>query len=308
MIEPAFLWACTLDVVVAKPGNVSEASPGHGMTAAMFIASARAAAGPLCRRGTPVGRRIEAAVQASWAAAQCNTNLGIVLLCAPLAAARERCGAAVPSLGGLRAALRQVLDELDVGDARAAYRGIAQANPGGLGRADKQDVASEPDISLREAMALAAQRDSIARQYATGFGDVFERGLPVFLQALQAAAPEAMALAPAAAAQARRQALERAVLGTFLSWLAGQPDSHIVRKHGTSLAQSVTAQAAALHADWLAEGAPARSPALSSWDTQLKTHRINPGTSADLTVATAFVAACLDPSLWTRPVAGAAVA
>jgi triphosphoribosyl-dephospho-CoA synthase len=35
----AFLCACELDVRVRKPGNVSLASPGHGMQAAMFIES-----------------------------------------------------------------------------------------------------------------------------------------------------------------------------------------------------------------------------------------------------------------------------
>ena len=59
MSVDAFIWACTLDVAVPKPGNVSIASPGHGMVADQFIASARAAAAPLCEPGAPVGRRIE---------------------------------------------------------------------------------------------------------------------------------------------------------------------------------------------------------------------------------------------------------
>ncbi|MGE8472213.1 MAG: triphosphoribosyl-dephospho-CoA synthase, partial [Paraburkholderia hospita] len=36
---------------------------------------------------------------------------------------------------------------------------------------------------------------------------------------------------------------------------------------------------------------------LAAWDNTLKRGGINPGTSADLTVATLFAAACLDPSL-----------
>ena len=57
----------------------------------------------------------------TWAAAGCNTNLGIVLLCAPLAAAVER-------REPLRTALHAVLGGLDVADAAAAYRAIARAN------------------------------------------------------------------------------------------------------------------------------------------------------------------------------------
>src|SRR5689334_5061654 len=88
-IEAAFLWACELDVACVKPGNVSVASPGHRMTAELFVASAHAACGPLTRSGATVGARIEAAIARTREAAGCNTNLGIVLLCAPLAAAFE---------------------------------------------------------------------------------------------------------------------------------------------------------------------------------------------------------------------------
>ena len=284
----AFTWACTLDVVVPKPGNVSIASPGHGMTADQFTGSAQAAAGPLCEPGAAVGWRIEGAVRASWAAAGCNTNLGIVLLCAPIAAACESCAmpASAPALQDM---LHRVTQGLTVDDARAAYRAIAHANPGGLGRAPTQDVAAEPSIDLRAAMTLAADRDRIARQYAQGFDELFLQGLPAFHQALD-------------------HGLAAAVLGTYLHWLASGPDSHIVRKHGAALAQTVTTEAAVLCAEWRAQGCPAGCSALSSWDTQLKTRGINPGTSADLTVATLFVAACLDPSLVSRSTNGALVA
>lgn len=288
MSVEAFIWACTLDVTVPKPGNVSAASPAHGMTAAQFIASAQAAAGPLCEPGAAVGRRIEGAVRASWAAAGCNTNLGIVLLCAPIAAAFECC-AGPASAPALQDMLHRVTQGLTVDDASKAYRAIAHTNPGGLGRAPDQDVAAEPSMDLRAAMALAADRDRIACQYAQGFGELFGLGLPLFHQGL-------------------RQGLAAAVLDTYLGWLASGPDSHILRKHGAALAQTVTAEAAALRREWLAAGHLAGSHALSSWDTQLKTRGINPGTSADLTVATLFIAACLDPSLVSRPTDGVLVA
>jgi triphosphoribosyl-dephospho-CoA synthase len=284
----AFVWACTLDVAVPKPGNVSAASPGHGMTAHQFIASARAAAGPLCEPGAAVGRRIEGAVRASRAAAGCNTNLGIVLLCAPVAVASE-CLAGPASAAALQDMLHRVAQALTVDDARAAYRAIAHANPGGLGRAPDQDVAAEPSMDLRAAMALAADRDRIACQYAQGFDELFKRGLPLFHQGLQ-------------------QGLAAAVLDTYLGWLASGPDSHILRKHGAALAQTVTAEAAALRREGRTASLLARSHALSSWDTQLKTRGINPGTSADLTVATLFIAACLDPSLVSRSTDEALVA
>jgi triphosphoribosyl-dephospho-CoA synthase len=257
-MREAFVRACRLDVAVRKPGNVSFESPGHGMQAAQFVASAEAAAGPLLRAGAPVGERIEGAVQASWAAAGCNTNLGILLLAAPLAAASER------RPQPLRDAVAGVLAELTVDDAAAAFRAIARANPGGLGRADAEDVHAPPTLDLRSAMVLAARRDSIARQYGNGFADVF-------------------ALAPPALPQDDGDEMARIVRGIFVGFLARWPDSHIVRKHGEAVAHSVMTAAQGFN-----RGCDAA--AWAEWDESLKARGINPGTSADLTVAALFTA------------------
>jgi triphosphoribosyl-dephospho-CoA synthase len=280
-IEAAFLWACEQDVACAKPGNVSFASAGHGMSADLFLASAQAASGPIARRSAPVGARIEAAIAGTRAAAGCNTNLGIVLLCAPLAAAFEAQSPHACFTAPIQA-MQGVLRSLTVADARATYRAIALANPGGLGEAPNQSVHAVPTVDLRAAMTLAADRDSIARQYADDFRDVLGFGLTT-LRAVRAART------------ASPTALADAVLLTWLGFLARWPDSHIARKHGAACAQRVSSEAAA----WLARG-PERlfAPhALDDWDAALKTQGINPGTSADLTVATLFAAACMDPTL-----------
>lgn len=282
-VRRAFLWACAVDVAVAKPGNVSRESDGHGMWAAQFLASAQVSAPALAASGTRVGDRIEAAIVATREAVGCNTNLGIVLLCAPLAVAAERSGG---SCSSLRSALAAVLSSLDVEDARATYRAIAHANPGGLGSAPEQDVAGIPTVALVAAMRLAAHRDTIARQYANGYADVFDVGLPP----LQGAAD-----------------VPAAVLRCYLGWLARFPDSHIARKHGTAVAQSVTDRARAWLPGWHTGTADAPLPdatALARWDAELKTQGINPGTSADLTVASAMLAALCDPLLPERFPAG----
>jgi len=272
-LREAFVRACELDVTVRKPGNVSVASPGHRMHAAQFIASAAAAAPALFEHGAAVGERIERAVAATLAAVGCNTNLGIVLLIAPLAAATERAGA-LRGAAALRHAVEAVLAGLDKPDASAAYRAIRQANPGGLGRAPQADVQSAPPIGLRDAMALAAPRDLIARQYAKGFADVFD--------ALRRDVPSGFALAQAGAADVQR---------VFLGWLSRHPDSHIVRKHGEAVAHSVMSAAQG----WAARPGPDRAPEFVAWDEALKADGINPGTSADLTVATLWIAGVLPP-------------
>ena len=264
----AFLAACRLDVEVLKPGNVSLHSPGHGMSARQFLDSAEAAQAFLFAPNLGVGRRMEAAMRATLAVAGCNTNLGIVLLCGPIAAALERFPRAREPQA-LREAMQAVLNALDKDDALHAFRAIAAANPGGLGRADEQDVREAPTVGLLDAMALAAHRDSIARQYALGYADVFDVGLPAFRAG--ATPGEGM-------------------LRAWLAFLARWADSHIVRKQGEGVAQTVLKQAEAFEARLMLEGPAALGTSLREWDESLKSRGINPGTTADLAVATALLA------------------
>ncbi|MFU2487782.1 triphosphoribosyl-dephospho-CoA synthase [Thauera sp. WH-1] len=272
----AFLWACSMDVAVRKPGNVSVASAGHDMSARQFLHSARVSAGPLFDARLSPGARLEAAARATREAVGCNTNLGILLLCAPLACAVEHQPAAGPA--ALRDALRAVLRRLDRNDARAAYRAIAIASPGGLGRAEEQDVAAEPSVDLRAAMALAAHRDLIARQYAEDYAQIFGLGLDAFAGSVHAP-------------------LAQRVQAVYLAWLATWPDSHIVRKYGEAQARAVCAEAQPWRERLAREPAAADGQAFADWDDSLKARGLNPGTSADLTVCTLFVGALLAPDL-----------
>lgn len=269
-IAAAFRAACHAELDALKAGNVHRFSAGHGMEVAHFERAAQAAAPLLAAPGARVGERIESAVAASLAATGLNTNLGILLLCAPLAAAAER-------PGPLRASLDSVLAGLDITDAQAAFRAIAAANPGGLGRHGEHDIAAPARIGLVEAMAEAAGRDRIARQYVTGFADVFEIGLP-HLAALADAEPEA-----------RTEAVHLAFMAAF-------PDSHIARKFGEATAEEVRREASSVAeaVDFRAPAANRRAPLLAL-DASLKARGLNPGTSADLTVATLFAQALLSP-------------
>lgn len=293
----AYLRACELDIAVRKPGNVSLASPGHGMQAQQFIDSARASAAPLFARGARVGERIEAAIEATWSVAGCNTNLGIVLLCAPVAVAVERFPQAA-STPALRQAIESVLADLDVADARAAYRAIARANPGGLGSAPRQDVHSAPTVTLRAAMALAADRDRIAKLYRDGYAELFDIGVAALgdefpgLDAPTAQRPTERGVAMPAAQ------VDRAVLRGYLALLGHAPDSHIVRKHGAAVAHTVMAAAQHWGADpRLMAAGPGldADAAFVEWDESLKTRGLNPGTTADLAVAAMLLASISRP-------------
>lgn len=265
-IAEAFIAACRDELEAPKPGNVHIFAPGHGMTAAQFVDSAAAAVGPLCAPGTRVGARIRGAVEATVRAVGTNTNLGIVLLCAPLAAAAER------KAFELRDALACVLDELDVADADQAFAAIVQASPAGLGRADKYDVFAPAQVTLKQAMAEAADRDRVARQYATVFADVFDIGMALY-----------------AAAATRWPDPKWAALAVYLGFLSRFPDSHVRRKHGIGVAAELCRTAMKFDALlWSTPEPAALRDELLTWDAALKAAGINPGTSADLTVSTLF--------------------
>lgn len=274
--------ACITDIRAFKPGNVSIASPGHGMRADDFIASADAMAGAITAPVADVGERILRAIEATRTVVPVNTNLGIVLLCAPLAHAAT----ARMDEPGLRARLHAVLAALDVYDAELAYRAIRVAEPGGLGRSERHDVAQPPRVTLREAMDEARERDRVAYQYVTDYRDIFETGLPALHDGL-----------------ARWRSREWAAVHAYLIFLARFADSHVARKHGEEVAASVSLLARDLSQALGRASDPAREmPALEAFDRQLKARSINPGTSADMTVA-ALVAMDLEDSLgkvWRR--------
>lgn len=264
-IAAAFIAACETELDAPKPGNVHVFAGGHGMEAEDFVASARAAAPFIAQAGASIGQRILGAVEATLAVAGQNTNLGIVLLCAPLAAAAESAEAADK-------ALETVLEALNIEDAELAFRAIALASPGGLGKADQHDVRQPAAINLLEAMRHAAGRDMVAAQYANQFDDVLTLGLPLLRENL-----------------ARWSEPRWATLSVYLEFLGSFPDSHIVRKYGPAVARKVQAEAAGLAQLLAATDQPELLlPALLAFDATLKTARLNPGTSADLTVATLF--------------------
>ncbi len=271
-VARAYLAACRIELHSLKPGNVHVFADGHRMTVADFEASAEASAPVIADPALAVGERIHQAIRRTHSAVGSNTNLGIVLLCAPLAAAAQAADAP-RTASDLRDRVRRVLDRLDVADAAQAFAAIRLAAPAGLGDSAEHDVKAPATASLLTAMVAAADRDRIAAQYATGFADVFELGVPRL-----------------AAGLTRWGDMSWAVTSAYLGLLAGFVDSHILRKHGAACAERVRRAAAPLDAELLTEADPTRmSTALMALDASLKAQGINPGTSADLTVASLFV-------------------
>ena len=345
----AAVWdACIAEIEAPKPGNVSFASPGHGMTADDFVASARCTAEVLGTPGLSLGERVLGSIEATRAAVGCNTNLGIVMLCAPLAQAALDESPDRP----LRAALAQVLAAASIEDTEQVFAAIRLAEPAGLGASARHDVRAPAAASLLAVMRAAEDRDRIARQYARCYGDVFELGIPTLdrsrrLWSSEAAPPEtpkAGAWSPGRHEGVRCDGAalpgcagslpvwtnaslrpvadgtpappgaggtavhpgaggtpadpggrsspgvpsrQMAVVALYLEFLARFKDSHIQRKLGGRAAEAIRLEARTL----AGRLDPSRSPVenfedLAEFDRRLKCRRINPGTSADLTVAT----------------------
>lgn len=261
-----FQTACRLEVLSPKPGNVN---PGHSFADASvddFLKSAAAAAPDIARAPTqPIGQTILNAVTATRSVVTHNTNLGILLLIAPLAA--------VPPQQSLADGIASVLAGTTTEDSRNVYAAIRLANPGGLGKAAQQDVDSPPTIPLTDCMQLAADRDLIAAEYSNGFQRVLQQGLNWLLQA----------------AQVSDNAGEQ-ITWLALQLLADAPDSLILRKCGLEIA--TTAQNLArrtLDRGW---PDPSGQPSFLQLDQFLRAdgNRRNPGTTADFVAAILFAA------------------
>ena len=273
VIASAFQAACLAELDALKPGNVHRHATGLESAVADFEKSAAAAAPVISAGGLTVGQRIEEAVRATRAAVSHNTNLGIILLAAPLAQA-----ALTAANGNLRLSLAEVLAALTVDDARCTYRAIRMAEPGGLGDAPEHDVATDPSTTLLDAMRAAATRDRIAWNYVNGFVDIFDLGLKW-----------------RAGGMTRWGDVPSVATYIFLGFLAHVPDTLIERKFGAHVAAEVLDEARPIESGLSQCHDPkGMTRPLAAFDASLRERGINPGTSADLTVATLFAGALTD--------------
>jgi triphosphoribosyl-dephospho-CoA synthase len=260
--------ACLLEATAPKVGNVHRGADFEDLTFADFVVSAVAIGPPMeaCSNllhRVSVGATILAAIRATRQLVDTNTNLGMVLLLAPLAAVpRDE-----PLAGGIGKVLRGLTPE----DCRLIYEAIRLAQPGGMGKVEEMDVATEVPSDLLVAMAAAAVRDLVAQQYVTDFDLVLNK------------------VAPGLSEAASRWSLTDAIVHTHLRLLAEYPDSLIARKCGLEMAREVSMYAAAV----LAAGSPGDDSyheAAADLDFFLRSdgNRRNPGTTADLIAAGLF--------------------
>ena len=268
--------ACMWEAMARKPGNVHPSARFEDIDIGSFLTSAAVLGGVFERFGPgrydleeTIGRRVYEAVKATRSWVSSNTNLGIALLLSPLIQASYE-----EHTSSFNEELSYLLNHLTVRDSDWVFRAIRLANPGGLGEASEQDVHSAPTVTLLEAMKLAADRDLIARQYTNGYADVFDLGVPAFLNAFE-----------------KFGCVEAAVIECQLKWMAEFPDSLIARKLGLPTAEDVQNRVKCVMALGGLHTAEGRRAGVEL-DRHLRSNgnKLNPGTTADLVAACLFVA------------------
>jgi len=260
--------SCLLEVSAPKPGNVSPGMRFRDMSYEDFLVSALAIGPAIGEAGkVPLGITIERALAATREVTRANTNLGLVLLLTPLAAA------SILTAGTLRERVQRVLRATTIDDARLVYNAIRSANPGGMGKVSVEDLGEQPKVTLLKAMDLARERDSVAREYATDFEITFDCGVPALRAARQAGLGWLDTVTEAG-----------------LKLLSEVPDTLIARKAGKEAALQISAGARGVLEAGGIRSQPGRK-ALAEFDASLRDpqNSRNPGTTADLIAAATFV-------------------
>jgi triphosphoribosyl-dephospho-CoA synthase len=268
-IKECVFWACQQEVSAPKPGNVNSFSGNHEMEVEDFIKSARAIAPIMAQSSLTVGELILQSICATRQLVDCNTNLGIVLLFAPLCKAMHRC----QTFERLPSALEQVLDNLTIDDADKCYQAIRLAEAGGMGKVEDQDITIRPTITLKQAMEIADKRDTIARQYTHNYDAIWCIGLPNLTNAINCGGT-----------------VEWASTFAYLIMLSKIPDTLISRKYGQKVSEKVSTSAHSLLKRVKENNILSDNEIeVRKWDKELKREALNPGTTADLTAATLLV-------------------
>lgn len=261
--------ACVLEVLAPKPGNVYPGAEWNfkETTVLDFLKSARTIAPIFEESGRlTVGELVLAGVEATRGQVATNTNLGQLLLLAPLAVALARRGVISPD------AVNEILNGLTVDDSIMVYQAIRLAQPGGMGQKNDHDIHDTPTRPLLQIMQMVQAEDAIAQAYATGFARIFQTGLSALMQAIYAGQP-----------------WRDCIVGCHMELLA-LGDTLIRRKAGAEAETMVALRASEILK--IKHDPAAYACELAAFDTLLRSNgnRLNPGTTADLVTGTLFVA------------------
>ena len=205
-----------------------------------------------------------------------NTNLGIMMMCIPIAAA----AAISDSFDEIQDNVGRLMDATTVDDAVNLYDAINVADAGGMGDQEEFDVKSEKakdelranNQTMFDVLEISAGWDRLADELTNKMPVCFEIGYPTFSHAWQSYDDV--------------DVMNKASVLTIMTILSQIPDTLISRKYGNEMAESVSKKAEELLAfkedDSFVEK-------LLEFDDYLYGNKLNPGTTADLTAASIFL-------------------
>ena len=240
-----------------KPGNVDRCHDYDTTRLEHFLAStifARPAFEEAGRGTGRIGEIIKHAVQQTNCHRGGNTHFGAFILLIPLI------------YGGNIPGAMEAIGRTDVSDAVAFYKAFAMTSVRIL-PSDDLDVNDpktlntlrDQQITLLDVMTHSAANDMVAREWITGF-PLSRRGADLLLQD-----------------NPGREGIVR----TFLTLLAMEPDTFIIKKHGEAVARETM-----LAARDVLDG----KRTVEEFDADCIAQGINPGSIADITIAAIYLA------------------
>ena len=267
-LKDIYLYACSKDVEVIKPGNVNVDYPHSDTTAYNFLRSAHDSCRSLFRQDLSLGERIYRSVIDSRKNTKVNTNLGIVILIAPIIQSLLK-----STKTSFRSALKDVIKTSQISDTNLFCRAINSANPGGLGEREEMDTNSLPKVTLKTIMDKSAKYDRLSYQYSTGYSDILGFIVPRIIE--------------------HKKYIENTdflLSLVFLEILREIPDTHISRKFNEKIAKKTSNEARDLIKIINTERSRKRAISrICQLDYEYKNKGINPGTTADLLLSSVMI-------------------
>ena len=268
ILKKQIKFVCDTEIKSLKPGNVHKYSEGHGMNLKDFLKSSLIISKCLTKNNLDLGKKILISVNEIQNKIKKNTNLGIILMLSPIATIVQKEG--VISKEELLKKIKSLIKKQNIKNSIPIFKAISLTSPGGLGFSKKYDVNEPPNTNLYKAMEFAKKKDLIARQYCNGFEDIYKIGIPAYKNFYN-----------------KWGKVDWALTGVYLTFLKKFNDSHIVRNKGNKIATSIKKEAKKYYFFLKRNKNLTKiKKKLLIFDKKLKSKRINPGTTADLTVAT----------------------
>ena len=205
-----------------------------------------------------------------------NTNLGIMMMCIPIAASASISN----GFDEIQENVGLLMDATTVDDAVNLYDAINVADAGGMGDQEEFDVMSEKakdelranNQTMYDVLKISAGWDRLASELTSKMPVCFKLGYPTFSNFWKNCDDV--------------DVINKATVLTFMTILSEIPDTLISRKYGIEVAKGVSDKAKELlefkDDDSFVEK-------LLEFDDYLYGNKYNPGTTADLTAASIFI-------------------